>query len=216
MNVGRVYALCFRLMLDPGLAEKLTVEVFLATWRNISFFREDTLFTSWLTGITTYTILDWIRNNGGTWGSLNQKKIKLQADGLTDKKMHAFEIDILSLPDKERFAFVLHNIEKYSKEEIADLLTFSIDEVTEILINAYKLLAPPEKVKGDSKIYIKSYLNVVPEIIQPENDVWKYVSSIIRKEQALVSGVTNQYTKEIEIPKEQKKKIFGFLNRKKK
>jgi RNA polymerase sigma factor (sigma-70 family) len=215
MSVGKVYALCIRLMPDPPLAEKLTIETYLTSWRNISFFREDTLFSSWLTGITTFTILEWVRKNGVTWNNLDLKKSK-QIKTITDRNQSGhFEIDVESLPDKERFVFVLHDIEKYSDEEVADLLSLSKIDVDNILLDAYELLNPSKETTG-RKAYIENCINFLPPIIQPENDIWKVISSALRKEQAKISGVTYENTVEIEAPKDEKKKMFSFLNWKKK
>jgi RNA polymerase sigma factor (sigma-70 family) len=215
MSVGKVYALCLRLMPDPPLAEKLTIETYLTSWRNIPFFREDTLFSSWLTGITTYTILEWIRKNGVTWNNLDLKKNK-QIKTVTDRNQSGhFEIDVESLPDKERFVFVLHDIEKYTDEEVADLLSLSKNDVNNILLEAYEQLIPSKETTG-RKAYIENCINFLPPIIQPGNDIWKTISSTLRREQASNSGATYEYTKEIEPVKEEKKKMFGFLNWKKK
>jgi len=217
MSVGKVYALCLRLMVDPALAEKLTVEVFLTTWRNISFFREDTLFSSWLTGITTYTILDWIRNNGGMWSNQDQEKSKHTKGSLNKKCENPFEVNIYSLPDKERFVFVLHDIEKYTDIEIADLLSLTGDTVNDALHKSYELLKPPEDTT-DKKAYIKFHVNSLPQIIQPENDIWKYVFAALNKEHTHASKNLDELPKESEeeIKAEKKKKRFRFLNWKKK
>ena len=121
MSVGKVYALCLRLLADQELAEKLTVEAYLITWRNISFFREDVLFSSWLTGITTHEILEWIRNNGKKWNDLDQKDIRYIRENLNSKIVVPFEFSIQSLPSEERFVFVLHDVEKYTEDEVAAL-----------------------------------------------------------------------------------------------
>jgi RNA polymerase sigma-70 factor, ECF subfamily len=217
MSVGKVYALCLRLIADPVFAEKLTVEIYLTTWRNISSFREDTLFSSWLTGITTYTVLNWLRSNEKAWSNLNPQKTQNEKNILTYKNAAPIDVDIQSLPDRERFVFVLHDIEKYADEEVADLLTINKQEVNGILQNAYRLFNMPREVTN-RKAYIDGCLNSLPEIILPGNDIWKYISYTLRKEQAAVSGVTYEYTREtqIDIKVEEKKKKFGFLNWKKK
>jgi len=217
MSVGKVYTLCLRLTVDPAFAEKLTTEVFLTTWRNISFFREDVLFSSWLTGITTYTILEWMRNKGSIGDNPDQNKLQQIKVSLNKKNMVRFEVDIQSLPHQERFAFVLHDIEKYSNDEVADLLSLTKENVNDILQKAYKLLKSPEEVT-DKKAYIDSCLNSLPQIIQPENDIWKYVFSALNKEQASELKNSDEHLKESKekIQTEKEGKKFGFLNRKKK
>jgi RNA polymerase sigma-70 factor, ECF subfamily len=217
MSVGKVYALCLRFTVDPDLAEKLTAEVFLTAWRNISFFREGTLFSSWLTGIATYTTLEWIRNNGGTWSNLNQQKLKHAKSSLNKENTDPFEIKIQSLPDKERFVFVLHDIEKYTDVEVADLLSIFTEDVKAILYNAYDLLKSPGEIT-DGKAYISKHLSSLSHIIQPENDIWKNVFPTINKEQTPISKNLDGNPKETEeeTETEKKKKKFGFLSWKKK
>jgi RNA polymerase sigma-70 factor (ECF subfamily) len=217
MNVGKVYALCLRLLADPEIAEKLTVEVFLVTWRKISLFREGILFSSWLTGITTHTILEWIRSNNEIWNYPDQKKLKLVKDSLIQKNTDPFEIDIRLLPGKERFVFVLHEIENYTDVEVADLLSLTLENFNDILQKSYELLnLPIDSI--DKKAYIQSCLNSLPQIIQPEKDIWKYIFTVLDKEQNSLSNKLDGNSKKSEGENEndQKKKKFGFLNWKKK
>jgi RNA polymerase sigma-70 factor (ECF subfamily) len=216
MNVGKVYAFCLRLTVDTTLAEKLTTEVFLTCWRNISLFREDTLFSSWLTGITTYTILEWIRNNGGFGNNPDQSKLQNIKSSLRKKNADFFEAEIQSLPHQERFVFVLHDIEKYTIDEIADLLSLTKENVNEHLQKAYKLLKPPGGI-SDERAFIEKSLDSLPQVIQPGNDIWKYIFSALNKEKVSVNKNSNEYLKEPEakIQAENKKKKFGFLSRKK-
>jgi predicted DNA-binding protein YlxM (UPF0122 family) len=121
------------------------------------------------------------------------------------------------LPHQERFTFVLHDIEKYSNDEVADLLSLTKENVNDILQKAYKLLKSPEEVM-DKKAYIDNCLNSLPQIIQPENDIWKYVFSALNKEQVSELKNSDEHLKESKekIQTEKEGKKFGFLNRKKK
>jgi len=214
MSVGKVYILCLRLMNDSQLAEKLTIETFLTTWRNIPFLREDTLFSSWLTGITTYTILGWIRNNGGKWDDLEHSKLKQSKAELNKKDINPFDINIFTLPDTERFVFVLRDLEKYSSEEVADLLSISCNEVAGILQNAYNKLIPDD-YPGDANNYIENYINSVSQVIQPENDLWKSIFSELSRLEAETRKSSEQ-TEESNDDAGKKGKKFGFLGWKKK
>lgn len=44
--------------------------------------------------------------------------------------------NVLKLPTNERIVFVLHDIEKFSHEEVAELLTFPIKESKKLSIKA--------------------------------------------------------------------------------
>jgi RNA polymerase sigma-70 factor (ECF subfamily) len=217
MNVGKVYALCLRLLADPELAEKLTVEVFLTTWQKINLFRDDTLFSSWLTGITTHTILQWIRNNDKMWNRPDEKKLQKIKDGLNNKDTDPFEIEILLLPGKERFVFVLHEIESYSDVEVADLLAITSVNYNEILQRAYHLLNLPEETNNRAAT-IHSYLYKLPQIVQPEKDLWKNVFAVLDKEHISSSKNPGENQKKSGGKNEdgQAQKKFSFLNWKKK
>jgi RNA polymerase sigma-70 factor (ECF subfamily) len=216
MSVGKVYALCLRLTSDITLAEKLTTETFITTWHNIQFFREDTLFSSWITGITTYTVLGWIRNNGGIWSDLSHNKLKQSKAGLNKKSPNPFEMNIFSLPDKERFVFVLHDIEKYSLEEAADLLTIGKEELDTILQKAYELLIPHDYT-SDGSVYIESCLNSLPEVIQPESDIWKNIFTALNQVQVDAKKLSEQTEESNKEEKtDNKGKKFGFLSWKRK
>ena len=211
-----MYILCLRLMNDTQLAEKLTIETFLTTWRNIPFLREDTLFSSWLTGITTYTILGWIRNNGGKWDELEHSKLKQSKAELNKKDINPFDINIFTLPDTERFVFVLHDLEKYSSEEVADLLAISSDAVDGILKKAYDKLIP-EDYPGDGNSYIENYINSVSQVIQPENDLWKFIFSELSNLESESKKSSAQIAEPNDVEQSGKKgKKFGFLGWKKK
>ena len=56
-NVGRVYALCFRLSSDPSLAEELTQDVFVRAWQKLGSFRGESAFSSWLYPLTVNVAL---------------------------------------------------------------------------------------------------------------------------------------------------------------
>ena len=215
MSVGKVYALCLRLLVDTELAEKLTADAFLIVRRNIAFFREDILFSSWITGITIYTILDWLRNNGGLWNNPDEMKPGQVRRNLNGKIENAFEISIQSLPDKERFVFILHDIEKYSVDEIADLLAFTKENVKSILHKAYEQLVKRDII-ADKKEYVRICLTTLPMIIQPEHDIWKNIFARLNSEHNPVTESQGEQLNVSENEEDKKKKKFGFLNWKKK
>lgn len=211
MSIGKVYALCLRLLNDASLAEKLTVETYLTTWQNIQHFREDTSFTSWLTGITTFTVLQWLRNNGSSWQSINNGKSKHSKSAQNKIETNPFDMSIFTLPDKERFVFVLHDIEKYSDAEVSDLLAIEGDEMKSTLLNAYKLLVPDD-YNSDLNVYIETCITSLPLVIQPETDIWKSVFNELNKLQASASNQKAAVEEPVEeVKAEQKGKKFGFL-----
>lgn len=55
-HIGKVFALCVRLLNDRDMAEDMAQEAFVQAWRNLSKFRGDSAFGSWLYRITTNTV----------------------------------------------------------------------------------------------------------------------------------------------------------------
>lgn len=131
INCGRVYAVCFRILANKTEAEKLTVIVFFTAWQQIKFMRSDMTFSSWLTGITVFTVLQLIR----------EKETDIQAVHSENKKfpsLSPLELAVLNLPQDERTVVVLHDIEHYTFGETTDILGLPPREVREILNKAHK------------------------------------------------------------------------------
>ena len=57
-TVGRVYAVCYRLVGDRGRAEELTQEVFVHVWRHLDSFRGESAFSSWVHRIAVNVTLN--------------------------------------------------------------------------------------------------------------------------------------------------------------
>src|SRR2546428_4380430 len=56
-NVGRVYALCFRMAGTADLAEELAQDVFVRAWQKLGSFRGESAFSSWLHPLTVNVAL---------------------------------------------------------------------------------------------------------------------------------------------------------------
>ena len=132
-NLLNVYALSLRLLASKKLAHELSRKIFLSAWENIIHFREEIPFPDWLKAISVYTILEEIRT----------KKIKNSLGILSteDEPNSEYIIDnmIFKLPERERIIFVLHELEGYSPQEIADFLgDISKTSIMEILKSVRK------------------------------------------------------------------------------
>lgn len=120
MNLGKVYTLTLRLTANFDSAHKLTELVFVETWKQLGYLREDATFGSWITGITVYQCLGYLRDSD------NPQHIEVV--NLPSKD--TLEKVILSLPKNERIAIVLHYFEKYTLDEVADLLAVTKTEIS--------------------------------------------------------------------------------------
>jgi RNA polymerase sigma-70 factor (ECF subfamily) len=56
-----ILSLCFASTLDRSTAEELAQDVFVAAWRGLPRFREDSEFSTWLFAIARNSCIDWSR-----------------------------------------------------------------------------------------------------------------------------------------------------------
>lgn len=124
-HVGRVYALCLRIVADAGRAEELTQDVFVRVWERLGTFRGESAFSTWLHRLTVNHVLTEQRTER------RRAKREVVSDDLRGFESHletvpsglGLDLDraIASLPPGARTVFVLHDLEGYQHEEIAKL-----------------------------------------------------------------------------------------------
>lgn len=127
-NVGRVYAVCFRMAGDPTLAEELTQDVFVRAWQKLSTFRGDSAFSTWLHPLTVNVALSERRarrrRTSRVMPTDDLTPFERPAAGAKKKGPEVgFDLERAMdlLPPGARSVFVLHDIEGYKHEEIAEL-----------------------------------------------------------------------------------------------
>jgi RNA polymerase sigma-70 factor (ECF subfamily) len=142
---GRVYALCVRLKGgDRSDATELMQDVFVKAWRRLETFRGDCAFGSWLHRLAVNTMLENVRSDRRrTARVLSMEDTSLlpgaaRSSGI-DLKMDMEEA-VASLPRGARLAFVLHDVEGYQHQEIAEQLSVSVGTVKAQLHRARRLL----------------------------------------------------------------------------
>ena len=138
LHKRRVYSLCLRMVGNVGAAEDFTQEVFLQLYRKIAGFRGESAFSTWLHRIGVNVILMQVRKKGLPEISLDEM-LEPTEEG-SPKKEFGIEDQVLagsidrvnlerameSLPPGYRGVFVLHDIEGYEHNEIAEMLGCSI------------------------------------------------------------------------------------------
>jgi RNA polymerase sigma-70 factor (ECF subfamily) len=140
LHVGRVFALCVRLLNDRDMAEDLTQEAFVLAWRKLSSFRGDSAFGSWLYRITTNTVLSHLRKQKPFRNTLDIDDIPEPAYRETPDEQIGLEAAIAELPDGARTVFVLYSLEGYTHEEIAKSLKIATGSSKAQLHRARQLL----------------------------------------------------------------------------
>lgn len=134
----RVYSVCLRMVGNPAEAEDLTQEAFLQLFRKLSTFRGESAFSTWLHRLTVNVVLMHLRKKGVEVLSLDQQSEEESQE--TPKRQYGsediyllgavdrvtLEKSIAELPTGYRTIFVLHDVEGYEHNEIAQLIGCSI------------------------------------------------------------------------------------------
>jgi RNA polymerase sigma-70 factor (ECF subfamily) len=140
-NVGRVYAVCLRITANTQRAEEFTQETFVRAWEMLGHFRGESAFATWLHRIAVNTALMVIRADRRRNARV---EVDEQADppGLPDDPHSRMDLEraIATLPPQARAVFVLHDIEGYRHEEIAEAMDIASGTSKSQLHRARKLL----------------------------------------------------------------------------
>jgi RNA polymerase sigma-70 factor (ECF subfamily) len=143
-NLGRVFALCLRLSGDRGRAEELTQDVFVRAWEKLGSFEGKSAFSTWLHRLAVNVVL----------GDRRSEKSRTAKVMVTDD-LEAFDtgspvhdpgisIDleraIATLPPGARAVLVLHDVEGYRHDEIAEMHGTAVGTCKAQLHRARRLL----------------------------------------------------------------------------
>ncbi len=133
----RVYSLCLRMTGNTAEAEDLTQEAFLQLYRKISTFRGESAFSTWLHRLAVNVVLMHLRKKGLQQISLDEvdssqdEPVKRDYGG--DDRRLTGSVDriglqsaIADLPPGYRTVFVLHDVEGYEHNEIAEIMNCSV------------------------------------------------------------------------------------------
>jgi RNA polymerase sigma-70 factor (ECF subfamily) len=125
-NRGRVYALCLRMTANPVLADELAQEAFVRAWEKLEGFRGESKFSTWLHRLTVNVVLGALRQRGRRDGremGVEDLEVYATPEVTAPAGLRAdLEAAIQSLPPGARRVFVLHDIEGYRHEDIAEMM----------------------------------------------------------------------------------------------
>jgi len=135
----RVYALCLRMVNNPADAEDLMQEAFLQLFRKIGTFRGESAFSTWLHRMTVNVVLMRLRKKSLPVASLEETTDPDDETGGPRKDVGApdlrlsgavdrvnLERSVEKLPPGYRTVFVLHDVQGYEHNEIADIMGCSV------------------------------------------------------------------------------------------
>jgi RNA polymerase sigma-70 factor (ECF subfamily) len=146
-HVGKVYAVCLRLVPDVQKAETLTQDVFVRAWQKLDTYAGRGPFGAWLRRLAVNVVIE-----AGRADARRQRRLVAleEAMGDTDPRLPAVEADsaadwqleraVAALPDGARLAFVLHDVQGYRCQEIAALTGVSVGTIKSQLHRARRLL----------------------------------------------------------------------------
>ncbi|HUP88875.1 MAG TPA: RNA polymerase sigma factor [Longimicrobiales bacterium] len=123
-HIARIHSLARR-MLSHEMADEMAQDVFVRAWQKLHLFRGESAFGTWLHRLAINVIL-------AKRGDLGKQRSRFSDDEFaldhlaTRTVQHEtrldFETALHKLPAGAREVFVLHDIEGYKHEEIAELL----------------------------------------------------------------------------------------------
>jgi RNA polymerase sigma-70 factor, ECF subfamily len=134
---ARIYSVCLRMTNNTAEAEDLTQDAFLQVFRKLATFRGDSALSTWLYRIAVNTVLMHFRKKALRQISLDEPynqdaKVVRREYGSRDDRLTgcvdriALARAIKDLPDGYRTIFLLHEVEGYEHQEIAELLDCSV------------------------------------------------------------------------------------------
>jgi len=139
LHSRRVYALCLRMVGNTAEAEDLAQEAFLQLFRKIHTFRGESAFSTWLHRLSVNVVLMRLRKKSLAETSLEEvtepdeetggprKEVggpDLLLSGSVDRINLQRAVD--QLPPGYRSVFVLHDVQGYEHNEIAEIMGCSI------------------------------------------------------------------------------------------
>ena len=139
LHSRRIYSLCLRMVSNTAEAEDLTQEAFLQLFRKIATFRGESAFSTWLHRLAVNVVLMRLRKKKVSESSLEEATEPdeesggprrdfgapdLRLSGSIDRVNLQRAID--ELPPGYKQVFVLHDMQGYEHNEIADIMQCSI------------------------------------------------------------------------------------------
>ena len=123
-HLARIHSLVRR-MTDSTLADEVTQDVFVRAWNKLSTFRGESAFGTWLYRLAVNVVLTRRRSQRSDRDWLTNDVTALQTVGARTVSPGIgmdLEQAIARLPEGARQVFVLHDVEGWTHEEIADRL----------------------------------------------------------------------------------------------
>lgn len=143
-HVRRVYAVCLRMTANVTRAEEFTQKAFVTVWEKLPLFRGESAFSSWLHRVAVNTVLGEIRADQRRMRRVFATENPADFETAPHSPPAGVKLDleqaIAALPAQARAVFVLHDVEGWQHNEIAEQLGVATGTSKAQLHRARKLL----------------------------------------------------------------------------
>jgi RNA polymerase sigma-70 factor, ECF subfamily len=153
----------YRMVHNQAVAEELAQEVFLRVYRSRETYRAEARFSTWLYRIATNLGVNYARDNRhermastvyldeadsetGTTPDVADLTPDAEAKLLRQERLKAIREHVMSLPERQRMAVLMHKYEGMDYKQIGDVLKLSESATKSLLFRAYQTLR--EKLKA--------------------------------------------------------------------
>jgi RNA polymerase sigma factor (sigma-70 family) len=130
-NIGRVFGAIVRLTGgNEARADELVQEAFVRAWQRLGSFRFESAFSTWLYRLAVNTALMDLRSRAGAEALEDAMPEQDTFAGADTVIRHATQLElersIAKLPPRARAVLVLHDVEGWKHEEIANELGMAV------------------------------------------------------------------------------------------
>lgn len=147
-SAGRVYAVCVRMTGDPQRAREFTHDAFIRAWERLSTFRGESAFETWMHRLAVNVVLTATRGERRRAARFSASTDEDAAESEPAFARSPSDVEtrldleraIAALPPRAREVFVLHDVEGYKHDEIAERLELQPSSVRAQLHRARQLI----------------------------------------------------------------------------
>jgi RNA polymerase sigma-70 factor (ECF subfamily) len=125
-HAGAIYKLCRRMVSDETTARELTQDIFVRAWERLVTFRGQSSLATWLHRLGVNVVLEHLRSSKREALRLidgDDESFGARVTGGGQQIDDRIDLDaaLVQLPLGARTVFVLHDVEGYSHDEIAQM-----------------------------------------------------------------------------------------------
>ena len=147
----KVYTLCFRMCSNSEDAEEAAQDAFLALWRGIDRFRQESSLSTWIYRLATNACIDTLRRRKKQSGSISLDDEELFVDAVDTSPQPQETVEhrearkllqegLSALPEEYRKVLILREIEGLSYTEIAECASLELGTVKSRISRGRSLL----------------------------------------------------------------------------